>query len=126
MSGVMQAGLPEPEGRLLDHGLAYVSIPALAGSPEAGTAYALGMHKILRELDTSTPCGWIVDLRQNSGGDLWPMLAGLGPLLGEGLAGAFVNPDEYIQSTTSEADLVLERAAAWLLKQERCGETGEK
>jgi C-terminal processing protease CtpA/Prc len=32
-------------------------------------------------------------LRQNSGGNLWPMLAGLGPLLGEAELAASVYPD---------------------------------
>jgi carboxyl-terminal processing protease len=91
MSGALQAGLPGPAGRLLENGLAYLSMPAFAGSMEAGTAYAARMQNILRELDTSSPCGWILDLRQNGGGDLWPMLAGVGPLLGDGLAGAFVD-----------------------------------
>lgn len=93
MSGARMAGLPEPAGRLLENGLAYVSVPSFAGSVEAGQAFALHIQNILREMDSSEPCGWIVDLRQNSGGDLWPMLAGIGPLLGEGLAGAFAGPD---------------------------------
>jgi carboxyl-terminal processing protease len=93
LSGNLMAGLPEPSGKLLDHGLVYLSVFDFAGSMEAGTAYAMNLQNILRKLDASAPCGWILDLRQNGGGDLWPMLAGLGPLLGEGLAGAFVNPD---------------------------------
>lgn len=35
-------------------------------------------------LDKSHPAGWIVDLRGNVGDNMWPMLAGIGPLLGEG------------------------------------------
>jgi len=37
--------------------------------------------------------GWIVDLRQNGGGNMWPMLAGIGPVLGNGTAGSFVFPE---------------------------------
>ncbi|SFW60684.1 S41 family peptidase [Amycolatopsis australiensis] len=35
-------------------------------------------------------CGWIVDLRGNTGGTMFPMLTVLVPLLGDGPAGAFV------------------------------------
>src|SRR5690606_7638415 len=41
----------------------------------------------------SVVCGWIIDLRRNSGGNLWPMLLGVGPLVGDGDAGAAVYPD---------------------------------
>jgi C-terminal processing protease CtpA/Prc len=36
--------------------------------------------------------GWIVDLRSNGGGNMWPMVAGLGPILGEGPLGYFIGP----------------------------------
>jgi carboxyl-terminal processing protease len=39
---------------------------------------------------------WIIDLRRNSGGNCWPMLTGLGPLLGEGVYGYFVSDNEKI------------------------------
>src|SRR5690606_24641089 len=42
------------------------------------------LQALIRSLDEAGACGWIVDLRRNSGGNLWPMLLGLGPLLGDG------------------------------------------
>lgn len=33
------------------------------------------------EQDNGTRCGWIVDLRGNTGGNMWPMLLGVAPLL---------------------------------------------
>ena len=42
------------------------------------------LQRIVAELDAAHPSGWIVDLRGNVGGNMWPMLAGIGPLLGEG------------------------------------------
>jgi C-terminal processing protease CtpA/Prc len=36
----------------------------------------------------------MVDLSENSGGNMWPMLAGLGPLLGEGPLGSFDFPNQ--------------------------------
>jgi C-terminal processing protease CtpA/Prc len=34
-------------------------------------------------------CGWIVDLRENDGGNMWPMLTAVGPLLNGESVGAF-------------------------------------
>ena len=39
---------------------------------------------------------FVIDLRNNTGGNCWPMLAGLGPLLGNGVHGYFVSPKETI------------------------------
>ncbi|MEM8533925.1 MAG: S41 family peptidase [Chloroflexota bacterium] len=51
--------------------------------------YAHQLHTIIRDLDAHQPCGWIVDLSDNQGGNMWPMLAGIGPILGTGIAGYF-------------------------------------
>jgi C-terminal processing protease CtpA/Prc len=51
------------------------------------------LHALVIELQEEKPVGWIVDLRGNSGGDMWPMLAGIGSVLGEGDLGAFVSAD---------------------------------
>lgn len=47
-------------------------------------AFETHLQRIVAELDASHPSGWIVDLRGNVGGNMWPMLAGIGPVLGEG------------------------------------------
>lgn len=61
--------------------------------PVTEEQYATTIQSRLAELATQDPCGWIVDLRHNLGGNMWPMLAGLGPLLGEGLQGYFKGPE---------------------------------
>jgi carboxyl-terminal processing protease len=91
--GSLNATVPEPSGRPVEAKIACVSLPAFAGQGEAAVAYATAVQQILRDLAAGSPCGWIVDLRENTGGSMWPMLAGIGPLLGEGLAGSFVAPD---------------------------------
>ena len=55
------------------------------------SAFATAFQQSLAALDARRPCGWIVDLRGNGGGDMWPMLAGLGPILGDGAVGGSVN-----------------------------------
>jgi hypothetical protein len=74
--------------------LAYLAVPGFAGgSPGAQAAFAEDLQARIGNLDLSMACGWILDLRLNTGGNLWPMLAGLGPLLGEGDLGASLYPD---------------------------------
>ncbi|HEY1464015.1 MAG TPA: S41 family peptidase [Terriglobales bacterium] len=47
------------------------------------------LHDLVVTLQEQKPNGWIVDLRGNSGGNMWPMLAGIAPLLGDGKLGSF-------------------------------------
>jgi C-terminal processing protease CtpA/Prc len=55
--------------------------------------FAETLNTLVQGIDIEGVCGWIVDLRRNSGGNLWPMLAGLGALLGEGELAASIYPD---------------------------------
>ncbi|HYW10979.1 MAG TPA: S41 family peptidase [Longimicrobium sp.] len=81
-----------PTGTVLADGrIGYVRMPFF--SDTAATAHAMEYHALLRKLDSPSVCGWIVDLRNNRGGNMWPMLVGIGPILGEGTAGAFVDAD---------------------------------
>lgn len=54
-------------------------------------AFATAFQERIRKLDGERPDGWIVDLRGNGGGNMWPMLAGLGPLLGDGPVGGSID-----------------------------------
>ncbi|MDJ0644105.1 MAG: S41 family peptidase [Erythrobacter sp.] len=84
---------PMPEGELLPDGIAYVSIPPLTtvqGRQSVGVQYRDVLQSLLEDLDTGASCGWIIDLRKNYGGNMWPMLNGLDPLLGNGPFGYFV------------------------------------
>lgn len=55
--------------------------------------FADTLHGIVAELEKQKPDGWIIDLRGNCGGNMWPMLAGIGAVLGEGDLGAFISAD---------------------------------
>jgi C-terminal processing protease CtpA/Prc len=57
------------------------------------------LQALIAKLDTKGVSRWIIDLRKNSGGNCWPMLAGIGPLLGDGVCGYFVNGEERIPIT---------------------------
>jgi C-terminal processing protease CtpA/Prc len=83
-----------PDGRRIGANLGYLRVPGFAGgTPAQQVEFAEASINVIQALDAEGVCGWVVDLRQNSGGNLWPMLAGLGPLLGEGELAASVYPD---------------------------------
>lgn len=91
----------KPFGRLTEAHVAYVVVPAYLGTgwgslyflnDSPGKAYARALRTLLRDLDAKRPLGWVVDLRANGGGNMWPMLDGLGPLLGEGQISAILMP----------------------------------
>lgn len=72
--------------RLVRGRFGYLRVPQYAGPSQAPLADSLQLA--LRRLDRAGACGWIVDLRGNTGGNMWPMLAGIGPLLAADDVGA--------------------------------------
>jgi C-terminal processing protease CtpA/Prc len=93
---------PAPSGTLLDQRFAYVAVTQFASADQdVINGYATTLQRIVKDLDAKEPCGWIVDLRQNGGGNMWPMLAGLGPLLSTGALGSFVGSARNRDTTWS-------------------------
>lgn len=86
------ADQPLPRGELVAERIGYLWLPYLLGDGEPADLYARTAQQTIRYLDAYEPCGWIVDLSANQGGNMWPMLVGVGPILGEGEAGRFVDP----------------------------------
>lgn len=80
-----------PTSRRLPNDIGYLEIPGFYGTLTAGNQFATQIQHAICGLDTPPITGWVVDLRLDIGGSFWPMLAGLGPLLGEGEIGAFVD-----------------------------------
>jgi carboxyl-terminal processing protease len=86
-----------PQGRRLEHNIGYLALPGLlCGKPEFDQVYAETTQQLIREIDSTAPRGWIIDLRRTVGGTMWPMWAGVGPVLGEGEIVAFVAPAEKV------------------------------
>jgi hypothetical protein len=81
-----------PEGHLLDNKYGYIFVPGISADTTLISSYSSHLHQIIQSIDAKHPIGWIVDLRHNLGGSMWPMLTGLGPLLGNGCMGEFVVP----------------------------------
>lgn len=82
----------DPSGRFFAGGYGYIDVPSFAGGNDIhGVSYANKLQNAIIALDSQNLKGWIVDLRLNVGGNMFPMLAGLGPLLGNVTLGYFVS-----------------------------------
>jgi len=84
---------PTPSAVQVPADIGYVKVGSFSGTGAVETAFAQSIQDAVRAADRDDLAGWIVDLRNNRGGNMWPMVAGLGPILGDGRAGAFVDPD---------------------------------
>ena len=85
-------GQAVPSGHLAG-GAAYGRLPRLPGGPPLARRYARAGGELLTTLAEGRPRGWVVDLRDNTGGNMWPMLAAIAALLPDGVLGYFVLRD---------------------------------
>ena len=67
------------------NGIGYLELTYDSGHPE----YRGAVQKLMRSIDKTPVCGWMIDLRRNVGGDIWSYIAAVGPILGEGDLGGF-------------------------------------
>lgn len=92
-AGETSCAAPTPGTVPLAPNIGYLRIPAFSGGLPESRDLAKQLHQSIQSADTGVITGWVVDLRGNVGGNMWPMLAGVGPILGEGAAGHFVDGD---------------------------------
>jgi carboxyl-terminal processing protease len=81
-----------PSGRIVD-GVGYLHLPACRGALLTSRRYVAEGAAALGPVAAAAPSGWVVDLRDNGGGSMWPMLAVAAPLLPDGVLGEFAGPD---------------------------------
>ena len=95
----------QPTGAYLGNGIGYLKVPPFSGSRAAADEYATILQNVIRDVDRQPVCGWIVDVRGNRGGNMYPMIAGVGPIVGEGMLGEFQASDttEYWYYRNGEA-----------------------
>jgi len=78
-----------------------VTVPTFVGTQaERERAYAEKLHAALS--GHKPRCGWIVDLRNNEGGNMFAMLAGLAPLLGTEGLGSFADRRKQAEWATRD------------------------
>lgn len=69
-----------------------IVLPAFGGATGGARAtnFAQTVRTTIMEFQSQNVGRWIIDLRGNDGGNMWPMLVALGPLIGVGKLGSFV------------------------------------
>jgi carboxyl-terminal processing protease len=67
--------------------LGYVSLPGTPGTD----AFVQGVRHGIAAADSPNVCGWIVDLRRDTGGSMWPMFQAIRAIVGEPPFGSFVD-----------------------------------
>jgi len=72
-----------------------------------GTEYIETLKAAIAQHERAGACGWIVDLRNDTGGAAWPMLKGLTPLLGPAPWGGFRDADGKLQIWTLQDGLAM-------------------
>ena len=84
------------KGELLDSDYGYIWMPGVnTGDSITQKYFAEHLQHLIDSLDHDELKGWVVDLRNNTGGNCWPMLTGIGPILGEGESGYFKTEEEF-------------------------------
>ena len=103
--------------------IGYIRIPWVVGSQEKLDAYIAHVQAQIKERDKPALKGWLVDLRGNMGGNMWPMLVGVGPVLGEDTLGYSVDANNTKTAwryekgkALSDGDIEAETATYYTLK----------
>ncbi len=76
----------------IEESIGVITVPPFhSGNENLMLKYADSLQKGLSDVFSNDLKGWIVDLRQNTGGNMEPMIVGLGPLLDSGKIGSLVD-----------------------------------
>jgi len=83
----------KPHGKMKDDRIAWISVPTFSsGDSLLCLQFASELQSVIKQFDKKNPVGWLVNLEFNRGGNMWPMLVGLGPLFAkEGKMGGFLS-----------------------------------
>lgn len=117
----------QKNSKLIHNHIGYLLIPSCCCySKSAMEEYALSIQKEIQALDKNNLSKWIVDLRGNLGGNMWPMVLGLRPLIKSETFGFFsdgsgdyyswnfdnfsVNIDNYEQCSLTEPSYELKQS----------------
>jgi carboxyl-terminal processing protease len=93
--------------------IGYIKISQTSAQGADAVVFAEAIQTQIKSIDKASITGWLVDLRENRGGNMWPMVAGIGPVLGEGIVGHFIDPEgnistwSYINGEAKSNDFVV-------------------
>ncbi|MFK8058523.1 MAG: S41 family peptidase [Polaribacter sp.] len=77
--------------------IGYVKIPQFLGNDRQVNQFALNIQDRIKWIDSFDLNFWIIDLRGNSGGNMFPMYLGLAPILGDNISGYFKKSDNKLE-----------------------------
>lgn len=82
-------------GKIINEHYGYLSMDGFVGGDSiSANNYTDSLQRIVAYLADQKPKGWIIDLRHNDGGWPYPMIAGVGPILGSGVKAYTLALDE--------------------------------
>lgn len=87
------ASVPLPAGEPLTGTVGYIAIPGFKGDNDQALLFATAGRGIIQDAVDGGACGWIVDLRMDTGGNMYPMVGGIAPLLDPGEVIRFRDPN---------------------------------
>ena len=83
-----------PFNKLKNEQIAYIEVKPMSSTNKfAMDTYAENLYNTIISSYRTDMTGWILDFRKNTGGQLWPMLAGLSPLINSDVAGYAIYPN---------------------------------
>ena len=94
VAGTHPSSPPMPSSEMVEGQFATLRLPELntiigENGQNLAREYTSIIRRAVEQMDKRSPCGWVIDLRANRGGNMWPMLLGLDPLLGDPPFGYF-------------------------------------
>jgi len=88
VSSFKNVTIPEFEARIIDGDIGYLNLHGIYANDSITDIYQMEVRKALLRLDSSSKLsGWIIDLRNHSGGELTCETLGLSPLFEQPLIG---------------------------------------
>lgn len=89
-------------GKALADRIGYLELQGVVTDEAGQAAWTQAVHDAVRAIDAEPRCGWVLDLRKNRGGYIYPMLAAVGPLVGDGILGGKRDADGVVEQWSYE------------------------
>lgn len=89
---IKNSELKQPESKYLGSGIGLIKVPkCMTFNSTKDKDFANSIRYQIKKIDTENEIiGWVIDLRNNGGGNMWPMIAGLNSLMVDGTVGYLV------------------------------------
>lgn len=83
--------LPIFSDEITPNDIGYIRIPFCIGAENEYNNYITKIREKIEKQSQKKLKGWVIDLRGNFGGNMWPMLLAIEPLIGNGTLGYFID-----------------------------------